>query len=59
METVCLENGMFGNSMFGKQYVWKTVLLENSTFGKKNDKTLLFVLRSSCFRVLLTALDIR
>jgi hypothetical protein len=43
METVCLENGMFGNSMFGKQYVWKTVLLENSTFGKKNDKTLLFV----------------
>jgi hypothetical protein len=26
---------MFGNSMFGKQYVWKTVLLENSTFGKQ------------------------
>jgi hypothetical protein len=30
METVCLENGMFG-----KQYVWKTVLLENSRFGKQ------------------------
>ena len=43
METVCLENGMFGNSMFGKQYFWKTVGLENSMFGKKNDKTLLFV----------------